>query len=81
MLRVDLLDGREIHGVDRGGNTDVFIPDWSSTHGILLGKSDPFVVFQLNGQRVFKSQTKKKTLAPDWNETFTAQVVSVVTIT
>lgn len=40
------------------------------------GKSDPFVVFHLNGQRVFKSQTKKKTLNPEWNENFTAQVVS-----
>ena len=39
------------------------------------GKSDPFVVFHLNGQRVYKSQTKKKTLNPEWNENFTVQVV------
>lgn len=39
------------------------------------GKSDPFVVFFLNGQRVHKSQTKKKTLAPEWNENFVVQVV------
>ncbi|EMD41578.1 hypothetical protein CERSUDRAFT_110127 [Gelatoporia subvermispora B] len=60
VLRVDLLDGQEIRGVDRGG------------------KSDPFVVFQLNGQKVYKSQTKKKTLNPDWNENFLVQVPSRV---
>ncbi|RPD58353.1 tricalbin [Lentinus tigrinus ALCF2SS1-6] len=58
LLRVDLLDGRNIHGIDRGG------------------KSDPFVVFNLNGQRVYKSQTKKKTLTPEWNEEFVVQVPS-----
>lgn len=42
-----------------------------------LGKSDPFVVFTLDGQRVYKSQTKKKTLHPEWKETFTVTVVSV----
>lgn len=41
----------------------------------IVGKSDPFAVFTLNGQRVFKSQTKKKTLNPDWNEDFTVSVV------
>ncbi|OCH88587.1 tricalbin [Obba rivulosa] len=60
VLRVDLLDGAEIRGVDRGG------------------KSDPFVVFQLNGQKVYKSQTKKKTLSPEWNENFLVQVPSRV---
>lgn len=58
MVRVELIDGRGIQGVDRGG------------------KSDPFVVFHLNGSRVFKSQTKKKTLNPEWNENFTTAVVS-----
>jgi len=60
MLRVDLLDGRGIEGVDRGG------------------KSDPFVVFTLNEQKVFKSQTKKKTLTPEWNEDFSVPVPSRV---
>ncbi|KAI5124397.1 hypothetical protein M0805_008282 [Coniferiporia weirii] len=60
MLRVDLLDGHNIRGVDRGG------------------KSDPFVVFSLNDQKLYKSQTKKKTLTPEWNETFTIQVPSRV---
>ncbi|KAI1797561.1 tricalbin [Ganoderma leucocontextum] len=58
IIRVDLLDGHGIHGVDRGG------------------KSDPFVVFHLNGQRVFKSQTKKKTLNPEWSENFATAVPS-----
>lgn len=38
------------------------------------GKSDPFAVFELNGHKVFKSQVKKKTLAPEWNETFDCPV-------
>ncbi|EPQ61056.1 tricalbin [Gloeophyllum trabeum ATCC 11539] len=60
VLQVTLIDGKDIHGVDRGG------------------KSDPFAVFTLNGQRVFKSQTKKKTLTPEWNESFTVSVPSRV---
>ncbi|TFK57601.1 tricalbin [Heliocybe sulcata] len=59
-IQVTLLDGRDIHGVDRGG------------------KSDPFAVFNLNGARVYKSQTKKKTLNPEWNESFIVQVASRV---
>jgi hypothetical protein len=43
---------------------------------VAIGKSDPFAVFSLNGSRVFKSQTKKKTLNPIWNETFVVPVVS-----
>jgi Ca2+-dependent lipid-binding protein len=39
------------------------------------GKSDPYAVFTLNGQKVFKSQTKKKTLNPEWNENFIVSVV------
>ncbi|KAI0786120.1 tricalbin [Abortiporus biennis] len=57
-VRVELMDGHDIHGADRGG------------------KSDPFAVFELNGQKVFKSQTKKKTLHPEWNENFVVQVPS-----
>jgi Ca2+-dependent lipid-binding protein len=56
-LRVELLDGNEIRGVDRGG------------------KSDPYAVFTLNGQKVFKSSTKKKTLTPVWKEVFECDVV------
>lgn len=57
VLRVDLVDGHEIRGVDRGG------------------KSDPYAVFTLNDQKVYKSSTKKKTLTPEWNENFTCMVV------
>ncbi|KAF9452575.1 transmembrane protein [Macrolepiota fuliginosa MF-IS2] len=60
VLRVDLLDGQGIRGVDRSG------------------KSDPYATFQLNGQKVFKSQTLKKTLTPEWNENFTCPVPSRV---
>ncbi|EJT98006.1 tricalbin [Dacryopinax primogenitus] len=42
------------------------------------GTSDPFVVFKLNGQRVHKSETKKKTLKPEWNENFSMMVTSRV---
>ncbi|KAG2156538.1 C2 domain-containing protein [Suillus bovinus] len=40
------------------------------------GKSDPFAIFTLNGTKVFTSQTKKKTLNPDWSETFEVNVPS-----
>jgi Ca2+-dependent lipid-binding protein len=59
ILRVDLIDGRDILAADRSG------------------KSDPYAVFTLNDQKVFRSQTKKKTLSPDWNETFEVNVVSI----
>ncbi|KAG6814026.1 hypothetical protein H0H92_003876 [Tricholoma furcatifolium] len=42
------------------------------------GKSDPFAVFTLNGEKVFQSQVKKKTLTPEWNETFAINVTSRV---
>ncbi|KAK0208431.1 C2 domain-containing protein [Desarmillaria ectypa] len=57
VLRVDLIDAREIPAADR---------------------SDPYAVFTLNEQRVFKSQTKKKTLSPEWNENFQVSVPSRV---
>ncbi|KAF8604948.1 tricalbin [Ceratobasidium sp. AG-I] len=60
ILRVDLLDGKELPAADRSG------------------KSDPFVVFTLNGSKAFKSQTKKKTLVPEWNESFEVMVSSRV---
>ncbi|KAG6817624.1 hypothetical protein H0H87_006252 [Tephrocybe sp. NHM501043] len=43
-----------------------------------VGKSDPYAVFSLNGDKVFKSQTIKKTVNPDWNETFNVEVPSRV---
>lgn len=58
-LRITLLTGHDILGVDRGG------------------KSDPYAVFTLNGTRVFKSSTKKKTISPEWHEDFMVSVVSI----
>lgn len=41
------------------------------------GKSDPFVEFNLNGSRVYKSDAKKKTLNPQWDdESFDVEIVS-----
>lgn len=42
------------------------------------GKSDPNVTFLLNGMKVFKSETKKKTLHPVWNESFDVAIPSRV---
>jgi len=42
------------------------------------GKSDPYVVFHLDGSKVYKSQTKKKTLTPEWDELFEVTVPSRV---
>ncbi|KAG6910551.1 hypothetical protein DXG01_009501 [Tephrocybe rancida] len=42
------------------------------------GKSDPLAIFTLNNDKVFKSQVKKKTVNPEWNETFTINVPSRV---
>ena len=42
------------------------------------GKSDPYCVFELNGEKVFKTQTQKKTLHPVWNESFEVQIPSRV---
>ena len=52
----------------------LFVPSYI----IDLGKSDPFAIFTLDGQRVFKSQAKKKTVNPEWNETFAVSVVSII---
>lgn len=52
-LRIDLLNAKNLRAADRG----------------LLGaskSSDPYVAFALNGERLFKSRTIKKTLHPDW---------------
>jgi hypothetical protein len=32
------------------------------------GYSDPYAVIELNGEKIFKTATKKKTLKPQWNE-------------
>lgn len=40
------------------------------------GKSDPFCVFLLNDEKVFKSKVVKKTLNPTFDERFQVQIVS-----
>lgn len=60
VLRVTLVEGKEIHGADRSG------------------KSDPFVVFTLGEQKVYKSEVIKKTLAPQWKESFDVMIVGVL---
>ncbi|CCA70918.1 related to TCB3-protein localized to membranes, bud-enriched [Serendipita indica DSM 11827] len=57
-LRMDIIDGQDLHAADRGGT------------------SDPYVVVTLNGDKVYKTDTKKKTLTPTWNESFDCSVVS-----
>ncbi|KAF5109968.1 hypothetical protein DV453_001259 [Geotrichum candidum] len=40
------------------------------------GYSDPYAVVQLNGEKVFKTKTVKKTLNPVWNEQFSIEILS-----
>ena len=42
------------------------------------GKSDPYAVFTLNGQKVYKTEKKTKTLTPKWDEDFDTPVVSAI---
>ncbi|KDQ54885.1 hypothetical protein JAAARDRAFT_37997 [Jaapia argillacea MUCL 33604] len=71
------LEPRE--SVNNQGVLQVTLIDGYDIQGVDRGgKSDPFAVFTLNGQRAWKSQTKKKTLTPEWNETFSLQVPSRV---
>lgn len=79
VLGVELVDAKGLQGSDRSGKSDV--SDCTAT-----GKSQrrltvfrfrqPYVVFNLVGEKVFKSQVKKKTLAPSWNERFEVAVPS-----
>lgn len=75
LLHVELLRGEDIHALDRGGGC-IDLLSCAQADKISSGKSDPFAVFSLNGRRVYKSQTKKKTLKPVWDEKFDVQVVS-----
>ncbi|KEP55097.1 calcium-independent phospholipase A2-gamma [Rhizoctonia solani 123E] len=71
------LDPRE--SINNMGVLHVELVDGRAIHGAdRSGKSDPFVVFNLNGSKVFKSQTKKKTLAPEWKESFDISIPSRV---
>ncbi|KAI0318989.1 tricalbin [Amylostereum chailletii] len=72
-----VLEPRE--SVNNQGLLRVSLVDGKGIHGAdRSGKSDPFAVFTLNGTKVFKSQTKKKTLNPSWNEDFIVSVPSRV---
>ncbi|KAJ3886025.1 C2 domain-containing protein [Lentinula edodes] len=72
-----VLEPRE--SINNQGVLNVTLLDGRDIHAADRGgKSDPFAVFTLNGQRVYKSQTKKKTLNPDWNEQFPVSVTSRV---
>ena len=51
------------------------MPESILAHIINLGKPDSYVVFTLNGQVVYQSQVKEKTLHPEWNETFSVIIV------
>lgn len=42
------------------------------------GKSDPYAIFNLEGKRVFKTKTQKKTLDPVWNEFFEMAISSLI---
>ena len=57
VLRVDVLSAKGLAAADRSGKSDVCVlPQWR----ILSSLSQPYVVFSLNGAKVFKSETKKK---------------------
>ncbi|KAG8929500.1 hypothetical protein FRC02_005514 [Tulasnella sp. 418] len=71
------LEARE--SVNNMGQLNVVLIDGKEIHGAdRSGKSDPFVTFTLNDERVYKSQVKKKTLTPVWNESFSAPIPSRV---
>ncbi|KAH7345115.1 tricalbin [Rhizoctonia solani] len=71
------LDPRE--SINNMGVLHVELVDGRELHAAdRSGKSDPYVIFSLNGSKVFKSQTKKKTLAPEWKESFEVSVPSRV---
>ncbi|KAF5384758.1 hypothetical protein D9757_006278 [Collybiopsis confluens] len=72
-----VLEARE--SINNQGNLNITLIDGQDIYAADRGgKSDPFAVFTLNDQRVYKSQTKKKTLNPDWNEQFVVSVTSRV---
>ncbi|KAI5453154.1 Tricalbin-2 [Naganishia albida] len=72
-----VLDLRE--SVNNMGNLRVELIDGHDIRSAdRNGKSDPYVVFSMKGERVHKSEVQKKTLTPKWNESFNATVESRV---
>ena len=57
VLRVDVISAKGLMAADRSGKSDVSRQAYRNQELILY---KPFVVFTLNGARVFKSETKKK---------------------
>lgn len=80
VLQVQLLGGGELRGADRSGMFFPYPKSSMLSHTIDSGTSDPYVTFTLDGQKVYTSETKKKELHPQWNETFVVTVVSVTRI-
>ncbi|WRT70761.1 uncharacterized protein IL334_007760 [Kwoniella shivajii] len=71
------LEPRE--SINNMGVLRVHVNNAKGLHGAdRSGKSDPYVIFTLNGMKVFKSETKKKTLSPVWNEQFECMIPSRV---
>ncbi|KAL8287656.1 hypothetical protein RQP46_003514 [Phenoliferia psychrophenolica] len=77
-IPVDItLEPRE--SVNNSGNLRVELLDGKHIPAAdRSGKSDPYAVFELNGEKVHKSEVVKKTLAPVWNENFDVGVNSRV---
>ena len=59
VLRVDVLNAKGLGAADRSGKSDVRVP-LNQQQLSRLTPQQPYVVFTLNGQKVFKSETKKK---------------------
>jgi Ca2+-dependent lipid-binding protein len=81
-LQVEVIDAESLLGSDRSGKSDVRLAFFDAS--LPRAGSDrscssyhqPFVVFHLNGEKVFKSQVKKKTRSPVWDERFEVLVAS-----
>lgn len=68
-----------LDNIDQG----VLSVDLISAHDLMAadktGTSDPYVVFTVNGERMFKSEVIKKTLNPKWDHAkFTVPIVSIL---
>ena len=77
-LTVTVIDGHDILAVDRGGMelSLEFESWWNADIDVLATRSDPYAVFTLNGIKVHKTETHKKTVNPVWNEEFEVNIVS-----
>lgn len=68
------LDNQGVLTVDLVSACDLMAADKSGT-------SDPYVIFNVNGEKLYKSETIKKTLNPKWTrEHFQVPIVSNLTV-